>query len=157
MLSPNSHWRLTPQPSCATQFHPVAAVGSATTPEVADPPVPTLSRNDVDVPAVMLGDVPKPLLIVGTEDENVRFVPIEIAPVKLGLACSTTAPVPVGVPTVTPLMPATVTTPEELTEMSPERETVASPPNAPELLYWICPFVPPGVQPDEDELKIPPA
>jgi hypothetical protein len=57
------------------QFQPVAAVGSAMTPAVAEPPVPTSTRKAADVPDVTEGVVPNPELIVGAVADKARFAP----------------------------------------------------------------------------------
>ena len=64
--------------SVTSQAHPVgAAVANRITPEVAVPPVPTLTVNTaLDVPDGTVGDVPNPLLIVGLTNVARRALPM---------------------------------------------------------------------------------
>lgn len=61
------------------QFHPVVAVGSAMTPELAVPPVPTFTRKATALPAGTDGLVPNPDEIVGAVAENASVVPMLVA------------------------------------------------------------------------------
>jgi hypothetical protein len=63
--------------SDAQQDHPFVAVARPTTPDVAEPPVPTLMENDsVPLLCVTLGLVPKPLEIVGALAELMIVPPL---------------------------------------------------------------------------------
>src|SRR4051812_46548820 len=62
--------------SFAKQDQPVAAAGRPITPEVAAPPVPTLTVNAaVPLLLTMADEVPKPLEMVGAVPESVRLFP----------------------------------------------------------------------------------